>query len=126
VQLPETTHIQKALCFLFLLTIVFSVISLGYFYVEKPNRVTVKCEHKGTLEYMMKPVTLNINEPIAIQGTQRTRNCTSTINPPISPNHQLVTDAATVSGIAFVLVAVCAYIFRKRDPLDPSDLPTQN
>jgi hypothetical protein len=125
VQLPETNTLQKALCIVFVVTIGLSILSLGYFFVEKPNRVTVKCEYKGNLEYKMNTITLDPNTP-GIQGMQRTKNCTTFTNPPISPNHQLVTDLATVSGISFLLLAIGAYIFRKRDPLDPSDLPTQN
>jgi len=126
VRFPKLTHIQIILCALFIITICSSVISLGYFIKDKPNRVNVKCEVEAGLAYNMRPITLNVTAPVDVNKLQqRTRNCTTTTNPPMSANHEWITNFATVSAIAFVLVAGIAYVTRKRDPLDPADLPEQ-
>ncbi len=119
----EFTVIQKVLCGLFALTIISSVICLGFFFIEKPDKVTIKCEVRSGLKYTMQPVKLDVNHPEDINSMQRVENCTTTTNPPISANHLLVTDIATISGALFISTAIVAYILRKRDPLDPHDLP---
>jgi hypothetical protein len=122
VHLPETTPIQKILCVLFILTLGSSVISLTLFIIDKPDKKVTLCENQLGLSHIMKPVTLDSKNP-ELSMSKYTKNCTTTVNPSMSPQHHWITDFATISVILFLAVAGAAYISKKKDPLDPHDIP---
>lgn len=118
---PETTIIQKVIIVLFIVTIVSSCISLLLFTIDKPSKQTIICELSGSgLKYAMKPVSLNMSLTEQINSQQFQRNCTTKINPPMSPLHTATTDIATGSVAIFFLASAYAYATRKKEkPIEP-------
>lgn len=118
---PETTGIQKILIACFILIIISSAISLLLFAIEKPEKRNMQCEPPGRLTSIIYgDGTIPVDGPIA--SAQPKKNCTITINPPMSPVHSAINEIITWSGIGFVGIAIGASVLKKKDK-EPIDIP---
>jgi hypothetical protein len=110
-----TTLLQKAIYVLFFATILFTVLSLIWFGIDKPFKENVDCKKQNF-------TSISVNTPPNASWVYQRRVCESVPPHDLTPIHAFFIDAATASGILFVGAAGIAWITRKRDPLDPPTL----
>lgn len=116
-----TTPLQKIIITLFILTLMFTGISLIWFWVDTPFKGTKTCNE--TRGFSITPLTISGNISGDLLRGEAGNYCILTDPKELSPVHELFINLATISGVAFLLSAGFAYIQRKqRDPLKPKEL----
>jgi hypothetical protein len=93
---------------LFLLTLIFTVFSLLWFWVETPFKGKKVCNES----YALNSPFSTSNQPESIFGGQ----VACEISPPkdLSSTHSAFINLATISGIAFLIASGYAYASRKK------------
>lgn len=110
-KLKETTTVQKLLIILFIVTITLSCISLVWMQVEKPGKVTKRCELINQFA-----ASHNFSEgEFKLNVSKLNPSCPTTTNPPMSPGLDMCINLAMVSGAAFVLLGIYTYLTRKKE-----------
>ena len=96
-------NLKKAIILAYILTMVFSIISVVFFYIEKPYKETITCP-QGIQMYSGGPFA--------------TSNSTCTVVPAQDPSPlmEAMIDLATVCGIALVILAGYAFYYNKHHP----------
>jgi len=113
--IQKTTKLQKALIVLFIITITLSCLSLVWIQLEKPGKVTTRCERIS--QFMSSHNFTEGNNSLNL--SKLTPSCPTTINPPMSPGLELCINLAAVSGIVFVILSAYTYITRKKKEEPP-------
>jgi len=111
----KTTTLQKLLIILFLVTIALSCISLVWMQIEKPGKVTKRCDKINQFMQAHNFTFSNTTADLSLF----TPSCPTTVNPPMSPGLESTINLATVTGIGFLVVSTYAYLTRKK-PEPPS------
>jgi hypothetical protein len=104
------TPIQKLIVLLFATTIILCCTALVWIQIEKPDKVTYRCEELGKF---IDSHNFTVGEKTDLSSQLRPA-CPKTVNPPMSAGLVAVINLATVTGIVFVGLAGYAYIAGKK------------
>lgn len=113
----KMTGLQKVLTILFILTIVLSCVSLVWIQIEKPGKVTKRCE---LINQFMQDHNFTFNNTTANLSLFRPA-CPSTTNPPMSPGLEATINLSYIVGAIFIVFGVYTYLSRKKE--EPPEQP---
>ena len=102
---PETTTLQKVIIALFAVTIIGSCASLVWISLEKPGKVTKHCENNNKLVWNTEERQFS-NNTMSLE--QFGRDCTTTVNPPMSGGLSALIDFTTFIGFLFLSTSLYA------------------
>jgi hypothetical protein len=102
---PKTTTLQKVIIVLFTVTIIGSCASLVWISLEKPGKVTKLCENDNKL---MRNTEERVFGNNTMSLEQFGRDCTTTVNPPMSGGLAALIDFTTFIGFLFLSASLYA------------------